>query len=72
MAEAKKFYFLHTIFRRVKDNVKTYLDDKKIYYELSGDPSNWNFNVLLSPEELVEVNSFIATQSILGDTEDKK
>lgn len=61
----KKYYNFETRFLSLRDALRSFLHNHKIYYELSGAYSYYHFEILASPEELEQINHFLDTQSIL-------
>lgn len=57
----RKYYSFHTSFRSLKDELRNFLKENDIYYELSGCISNWDFSVLCNLDELEKVNAFLDT-----------
>ena len=60
----RKYYSFHTSFRSLKDELRSFLKDNNIYYELSGCISNWDFSVLCNLDELEKINAFLDSITI--------
>lgn len=64
----KKFYNFETRFRTLKDELRSFLKDNGIYYELSECFGGWHFEIKLSSDEVEIVNNFLDSITI---TEEK-
>lgn len=60
----KKYYSFDTRFISLRYSLREYLKNNNIYYELSGAYSYYHFEILASPEELDNINTFLDTQII--------
>ena len=60
----KKYYSFDTRFISLRDSLRGYLHNNNIYYELSGAYSYYHFEILASPEELENINTFLDSQII--------
>ena len=58
---AKKYYTVYLSKREEADKLSAYLKSHAHYYERSGCGSGFHFSVLLSPEEVEEVDNFLDT-----------
>lgn len=56
-----KYYNFETIFTSTAENLKEFLTDNGYKFELSGAFNNYRFEILLTPEEVTTVNSFLST-----------
>lgn len=54
-----KWYNIHTKFRSFKDELRLFLKKNNIKYELSGDISDWHFEILLDDDSKQIVENFI-------------
>lgn len=61
----RKYYSFHTSFRSLKDELRGFLKDNGIYYELSGCIGSWYFSVLCNLDELEKVNTFLDSLIIM-------
>ena len=59
-----KYYNLDTMFRSLKDKLTQFLKDNNIYYELSGAPANWHFEILTDTNGAEMINNYIDSISI--------
>ena len=57
----RTWYSYETNLRTIRDEVRQFLHDNRIYYELSGAVWGYHFEVLVSDTELVKVNDFLET-----------
>lgn len=60
----KKYYSFDTRFISLRNALREYLKNNNIYYELSGAYSYYHFEILVSPEELENINTFLDSQTI--------
>lgn len=60
----KKYYNFDTRFISLRDALRAFLHENKIYYELSGNYSYYHFEILADPSELEKVNAFLDAQII--------
>ena len=60
----KKYYNFETRFISLRDNLREYLKNNNIYYELSGAYSFYHFEVLASEEDVAKINTFLDTITI--------
>ncbi len=61
-----KFYNLETRFISLRDDLRRYLHENGIYYELSGGPGFYHFEIKTDPAGAEKINSFIASITIPG------
>lgn len=59
-----KFYNFETCFHSLRDALRDYLQRNGIYYELSGGPGFWHFEIKTDPAGADRTNEFIDTQII--------
>jgi hypothetical protein len=59
-----KFYNLETRFRSLRDALREYLHENGVYYELSGGPGFWHFEIKTDPAGAEKINAFLDTQII--------
>lgn len=59
-----KWYNFETRFRSLRDALRAYLQENGIYYELSGGPGFWHFEIKTDPGGLEHINAFLDTQVI--------
>ena len=59
-----KFYNFETRFISLRDALRAYLKENKIYYELSGGNSFYHFEIKTDPAGAAAINAFIDTQVI--------
>ena len=57
----KKYYSVYLSIREEADKLSSYLKSHAHYYERSGCGSGYHFSVLLTPEEVEEVDTFLNT-----------
>lgn len=57
----KKYYSVYLSIREEADKFSSYLKTHDHYYERSGCGSGFHFSVLLSPEQIEEVDAFLDT-----------
>ena len=57
----KKYYSVYLSIREEADKLSSYLKAHAHYYERSGCGSGYHFSVLLTPEEVEEVDTFLNT-----------
>lgn len=55
----KKWYNYETMNPNVKDEVRRYLKQNHIYYELSECFDGWHFEIYLDENEVENINSFL-------------
>lgn len=60
----KKYYNFETMYISLRDELRSYLKDNNIYYELSKAYTYYHFEILASPAEVEKVNNFIDSVSI--------
>ena len=60
----KKYYNFETMFISLRDLLREYLHDNKIYYELSKNGQNYHFEILANLEECKKVNAFLNDNTI--------
>lgn len=60
----RKYYNFETRFRSLKDELSSYLKGAGIYYELSGMPSAWHFEILANVEEANDINKWLDENTI--------
>ena len=60
----KKYYNFETMFTSLRDELRSYLKNNNIYYELSKAYQYYHFEILASPAEVEKVNNFIDSVSI--------
>lgn len=58
------YYNFDTMFRSLKDILCNYLKSNGIYYELSGFPSNWHFEILTDEDGAAVINQLLDTYLI--------
>lgn len=61
-----KWYNLETRFRSLKDELRSYLHENGIYYELSGGAGFWHFEIKTDPAGAEKINTFIDSITIPG------
>lgn len=55
-----KFYTFTTMFKQLKDELRYYLKDNNIYYELSSwFNDGWHFSIYVTEEEANKVNNWL-------------
>jgi hypothetical protein len=59
-----KWYNLETRFRSLKDDLRKYLHENGIYYELSGGAGFWHFEIKTDPAGAAAINNWLDTQII--------
>lgn len=59
-----KFYNFETRFISLRDALREYLKANNIYYELSGGPAFYHFEIKTDPAGAEKINAFIDTQII--------
>jgi hypothetical protein len=60
----RKFYSFNTAFRSLKDNLRRFLKESGIYYELSGCGAAWHFEIKCNPTEVELVNNWLDANTI--------
>lgn len=56
-----RFYNFETRFRSLRDALREYLQENGIYYELSGGPGFWHFEIKTDPAGAEQIDAFIDT-----------
>ena len=59
-----KFYNFETRFISLRDTLRKYLKENNIYYELSGGPAFYHFEIKTDPAGAAAINNFLDTQII--------
>jgi hypothetical protein len=59
-----KFYNFETRFISLRDVLREYLKANNIYYELSGGPAFYHFEIKTDPAGGAEIDKFLDTQVI--------
>lgn len=59
--ETRTWYSYETNLRTIRDEVRQFLHENRIHYELSGAVWGYHFEVLVSDAELSKVNDFLET-----------
>ena len=59
-----KFYNFETRFVSLRDALRAYLKASNIYYELSGGPAFYHFEIKTDPAGAAEINKWLDTQII--------
>lgn len=59
-----KYYNFETRFRSLKDDLRRYLHENGIYYELSGGAGFWHFEIKTDPAGVEKINAWLDTQII--------
>ena len=59
-----KFYNFETRFISLRDALRAYLKTNNIYYELSGGPACYHFEIKTDPAGAAAVNNWLDTQII--------
>lgn len=54
-----KWYSFEVYFETIKDELRKYLKENNIYYELSGCFDGWHFEIKMSDEQMKNVNEFL-------------
>lgn len=54
-----RYYSFNTMFRSLKDELRSFLKEAKIYYELSGRYAGWHFEILATPQEADAINEWL-------------
>lgn len=62
-----KYYNFETMFISLRDELRQYLKDNNIYYELSGAGAYYHFEILTDPAGVEKVNNFIDSVSIVEE-----
>lgn len=60
----RKYYNFETMFRSLKDELREYLHEIGVYYELSGCYSGWHFEILANQEEVEKINKWLDANTI--------
>lgn len=55
----KKWYYLFTLSVKIRDELRSYLKQNKIYYELSSADNGYNFAVKCTQLECEKINDFL-------------
>ncbi len=61
-----KFYNLETRFVSLRDALRAYLHENGVYYELSGGPGFYHFEIKTDPAGAEKINTFIDSITIPG------
>lgn len=59
-----KYYNFETRFISLRDALREYLKSNNIYYELSGGPAFYHFEIKTDPAGAAAINDFLDTQII--------
>ena len=59
-----KFYNFETRFISLRDALREYLHENGIYYELSGGPGFYHFEIKTDPAGAEKINNWLDTQII--------
>lgn len=59
-----KFYHFETRFISLRDAIREYLHENNIYYELSGGPGFYHFEIKTDPAGAEKINVWLDTQII--------
>lgn len=59
-----QFYNFETRFISLRDALRGYLKTNNIYYELSGGPAFYHFEIKTDPAGAAEIDKFLDTQVI--------
>ncbi len=59
-----KFYNFETRFISLRNALREYLKENNIYYELSGGPAFYHFEIKTDPAGAAAINSWLDTQII--------
>ena len=59
-----EWYNFETRFISLRDALRQYLQENGIYYELSGGPGFWHFEIKTDSSGLDRINAFLDTQVI--------
>ena len=59
-----KYYNFETRFISLRDALRAYLKSNDIYYELSGGPAFYHFEIKTDPAGAAAINNFLDTQII--------
>lgn len=54
-----KYYNFETMFRSLQNKLSDFLTDNRIYYELSGAPGCYHFEILTGENGVKQINSFL-------------
>lgn len=61
-----KWYNFETMFHSLKDDLRRYLKENEIYYELSGGAGFWHFEIKTDPTGAEKINAFIDSVTLPG------
>lgn len=61
-----KWYNLETKFISLRDALRQYLHENGVYYELSGGPGFYHFEIKTDPAGAEKINTFIDSITIPG------
>ena len=59
-----EFYNFETCFISLRDALRAYLKNNNIYYELSGGPAFYHFEIKTDPAGAAAINKWLDTQII--------
>lgn len=59
--ENRKYYNFETRFISLRDNLRKFLKNNNIYYELSGGASFYHFEILATYTEAEKINDYLDT-----------
>ena len=59
-----KYYNFETRFISLRDALRAYLKSNNIYYELSGGPAFYHFEIKTNPAGAAAINNWLDTQII--------
>ena len=59
-----KFYNFETMFVSLANGLRAFLKENNIYYELSGGPGFYHFEIKTDPTGADKINAFLDTQII--------
>lgn len=59
-----KFYNFETRFISLRDALREHLKSNNVYYELSGGPAFYHFEIKTDPAGAAAINNFLDTQII--------
>lgn len=60
-----KYYNFETRFISLRDALREYLKSNNIYYELSGGPAFYHFEIKTDPTGAAAINNWLDTQIII-------
>ena len=63
----RKWYSFETLFRTLKDELRKYLKESHIKYELSGCFDGWHFEIYASEEEVNAINEWLDNNTIVEE-----